>query len=218
MPISARPRLAPCYTALMLLFSMPAWSGGKDKPEENPYKLQLKSAGDYRLQGNEGTTPEAALPSTLTNKPHAREIEAAAKASQLDPILVHALIHAESRHRKDAISNKGAVGLMQVMPATAQRFGIDRPDKVQANLKAGTQYLRLLLDRYDGRLDLALAAYNAGEGAVSRYQGIPPYAETRAYVPAVLENYATWRNGSHVRYMDGTVMETKPSTGASMLR
>lgn len=202
----------------MLLFSTPGWCGGQNKPEKNPYKLQLGNAGDYRLQGAADTQAVATLPSALTDKPYAREIEAAAKASQLDPILIHALIHTESRHRKDALSNKGAVGLMQVMPATAQRFGIDQPQKVQANLKAGTQYLRLLLDRFDGRLDLALAAYNAGEGAVQRYRGIPPYAETRAYVPAVLENYTAWRNGTHVNYMDGTVMETHPSVDTRMMR
>lgn len=213
-------RLTPCCTALMLLFSASAWSGDREKPEENPYKLQLQNSEDYRyrLPGSADTTPETALPLTLADKPYAREIAAAAKASKLDPILVHALIHAESRHRKDAISTKGAIGLMQLMPATAQRFGVDQPDKVSANLKAGTRYLRLLIDRFDGRLDLALAAYNAGEGAVARYGGIPPYAETQAYVPAVLENYAAWRKGSHVHYMDGTVMEGKPAIDARRMR
>lgn len=218
MPTSTRFRLAPCSAALMLLFSASVWSADKGKPEENPYKLQLRNAGDYRLLGHTDTAAEAALPATLAGKPYAREIEAAAKASKLDPVLVHALIHAESRHRKDAISPKGAIGLMQLMPATAQRFGVDQPDKVPANLRAGTRYLRLLLDRYDGRLDLALAAYNAGEGAVTRYGGIPPYAETQAYVPAVLENYTAWRKDSHVHYMDGTVMEAKPAIDARMMR
>jgi len=220
MPTSTRFRLAPCSAALMLLFSASVWSGDKGKLEENPYKLQLQNAADYRLLGSEAgnTAQETVLPATLAGKPYAREIAAAAKASKLDPALVHALIHAESRHRKDAVSNKGAIGLMQLMPATAQRFGVDQPDKVPANLKAGTRYLRLLLDRFDGRLDLALAAYNAGEGAVTRYGGIPPYAETQAYVPAVLENYTAWRKGSHVHYMDGTVMEAKPAIDARMMR
>ena len=218
MPTSTRFRLAPCSAALMLLLSASVWSGDKGKIEENPYKLQLPQAGDYHLLGTVDTGSETALPAALAGKPYAREIAAAAKASNIDPILVHALIHAESRHRKDAISPKGAIGLMQLMPATAQRFGVDQPDKVPANLKAGTRYLRVLLDRFNGRLDLALAAYNAGEGAVTRYGGIPPYAETQAYVPAVLENYAAWRKGSQTHYMDGTVIEVQPAGNARMMR
>jgi soluble lytic murein transglycosylase-like protein len=186
----------------------------KAKPvASNPYKLQLPHAGDYRLQGSEKSYP-AIMPAELAAKPYAREIEAAAKASKLDPVLVHALIHVESGYRKDAVSSKGAVGLMQVLPETAARFGVDKPELVAGNLKAGTLYLRQLIDRFDGRLDLALAAYNAGEGVVQRYQDIPPYAETQEYVPAVLGIYSDWRGGAHLRYMDGNVMS--PATSASM--
>lgn len=195
-------RLQPRHTALLLLvFSHAAMSGEKPKlkpkPEPSPYKLQLSDKDDYRLyNASYAPTSIAATPAALGKKPYAKEIEAAARASKLDPALVHALIHVESRHRQDAVSNKGAIGLMQVLPATALRFGVQEPTQVGANLKAGTRYLRMLLDLYDQRLDLALSAYNAGEGAVARYGGIPPYAETQAYVPAVLDTYTAWRGGS----------------------
>lgn len=160
--------------------------------DADPYRLQLPQRDDYRLHGA-GMSASGEEHAALGSKPHAREIRAAAIASRLDPALVHALIHVESRHRKDAISPKGAVGLMQVLPATALRFGVAQPAQVRGNLRAGTRYLRMLLDRYDQRLDLALSAYNAGEGAVARYGGIPPYAETQRYVPAVLSAYRQWR-------------------------
>ena len=165
---------------------------GTVQADSDPYRLQLPQQSDYRLHGN-GSDASTEMQARLDRKPHAREIRAAAIASRLDPALVHALIHVESRHQKDAVSPKGAVGLMQVLPATALRFGVDQPGQVRGNLRAGTRYLRMLLDRYDQRLDLALSAYNAGEGAVARYGGIPPYAETQRYVPAVLSAYRQWR-------------------------
>lgn len=206
-------RLATPATALLLaLLSWQAAAAGGNKPE-NPYKLKLQNAGDYRLHGSMATS--ASVPVELAAKPYAREIEKAARANGLDPVLVHALIHVESGHRQDAISNKGAVGLMQVLPATAERFGISEPDKVGNNLKAGTRYLRALLDRFNQRLDLALAAYNAGEGVVERYQGIPPYTETQAYVPAVLQNYSHWRSAPQLRHVDGMQIKVKPVSGSS---
>jgi soluble lytic murein transglycosylase-like protein len=104
----------------------------------------------------------------------------------VDPSLVHAVVSAESGYEPAARSRKGALGLMQLMPATARQYGVSDPFDPQANLEAGIRHLRSLLDRYD--VGLALAAYNAGEGAVRRYGGIPPYSETRAYVRRVLSN------------------------------
>lgn len=117
-------------------------------------------------------------------------IERAAKESQLVPELVHAVIRAESAYRTDAVSSKGAVGLMQLMPGTAERYGVaDRYDPAQ-NLSGGTRYLRDLLKMFDGDLQLALAAYNAGENAVIRYgNSIPPFAETQGYVRKVIRFY-----------------------------
>ncbi|MEI6299828.1 MAG: lytic transglycosylase domain-containing protein [Betaproteobacteria bacterium] len=116
-------------------------------------------------------------------------IENAAAREGIDPALLHALIWVESGYDPAALSPKGALGLMQLMPATAGRFGVnDRADPEQ-NIAGGTRYLRTLLDRF-GRIDLALAAYNAGEEAVERHKRrIPPFAETLAYVPRVLERY-----------------------------
>ena len=117
-------------------------------------------------------------------------IEEAAQATSLPPALIHAVVRAESAYRADAVSSKGAVGLMQLMPATAERYGVtDREDPVQ-NLNGGTRYLRDLLQMFDRDLQLALAAYNAGENAVIRYgNAIPPFAETQDYVRKVIRFY-----------------------------
>ena len=118
--------------------------------------------------------------------PYDREIEAAAGRVGLSAHLVHAVVKTESAYRKSARSRAGAVGLMQLMPATAKRFGVtNRKDPVQS-LRGGTVYLAWLLRRYRGNLQLALAGYNAGEGAVDKYNGIPPYRETRNYVAKVM--------------------------------
>lgn len=101
---------------------------------------------------------------------------------------------------------------MQVLPATAERFGIAEPADPVANVAAGTRYLRRLLDQFDQRLDLALAAYNAGEGAVVRHGNrIPPYRETRDYVPSVMEKYREWLGipPSSIRYLPGTRLDAR---------
>jgi len=103
---------------------------------------------------------------------------------ELSPDFVRAVIQAESAFNPYARSPKGAMGLMQLMPATARRFNVADPYNPQANIEGGIKYLRVLLDRFPERL--ALAAYNAGEAAVERFRGIPPYAETRDYVTRVL--------------------------------
>jgi len=99
---------------------------------------------------------------------------------------VKAVIHAESDFVPYAVSPKGALGLMQLMPATARRHGVWRVFDPRENVEGGVRYLRFLLDRYAGNVRLALAAYNAGEGAVDRYGGIPPYRETQEYLERVL--------------------------------
>ena len=107
----------------------------------------------------------------------------------LDPKLVQAVIQVESGYNHKARSHKGAMGLMQLMPATAQQLRVEDPYDPDENVRGGTQYLRHLVDRFPGRIDLAVAAYNAGPGAVERYNGIPPYRETRDYVRRVLSLY-----------------------------
>jgi hypothetical protein len=112
-------------------------------------------------------------------------VEEACRLHQVSPDLVKAVIAAESEFDQWAVSSKGARGLMQLMPGTARRFGVSDSFDARQNILAGTQYLRVLLDQFAGDVDLALAAYNAGENAVLRYGGIPPYRETRGYVAKV---------------------------------
>ena len=115
-------------------------------------------------------------------------INTVAQRHGLDPDLIHAVILAESAYREKALSPKGAMGLMQLMPATAERLGVDDPWDPMQNIEGGAKYLRFLLDRYQGDVELAVAAYNAGEGAVDKYgRTIPPYKETITYVKKVKE-------------------------------
>ena len=107
----------------------------------------------------------------------------------VDPRFIHAVIWQESKYAPDARSHAGAQGLMQLMPATAKRFGCENPNDPQANIEAGTKYLGWLLKRFDGNVELALAGYNAGEGAVDKYNGIPPYNETQNYVKIITQRY-----------------------------
>jgi soluble lytic murein transglycosylase-like protein len=107
----------------------------------------------------------------------------------VDPRLIHAVIWQESRYKIDAESHVGAQGLMQLMPAAAKRFGCEDRNDIESNVTAGTKYLRWLLKRFDGNVSLALAAYNAGEGNVDKYEGVPPFGETQAYVRIITGRY-----------------------------
>jgi len=112
-----------------------------------------------------------------------------AALNKLDPALVHAVIRVESAYNPGAVSNKGAIGLMQLMPGTARELSVSDPYDPEQNVRGGSRYLRLMLDRFDNRLEWALAGYNAGPGAVERYDGIPPYTETIDYVEKVIRIY-----------------------------
>ncbi len=107
----------------------------------------------------------------------------------VDPRFLHAVIWQESKYKVDAHSHAGAQGLMQLIPATAKRFGCEHPEDPKENVTAGTKYLSWLLKRFSGNVELALAGYNAGEGAVDKYDGVPPYDETRNYVKIISERY-----------------------------
>ena len=116
-------------------------------------------------------------------------LDAASARFQISRDLIEAVIAQESGWHVRAISKQGAMGLMQLMPQTARAFGVDASDPTQ-NIMGGTAYLRYLLDTYSGHIDLVLAAYNAGQGAVLKYGGIPPYPETRSYIHANLSRLA----------------------------
>jgi soluble lytic murein transglycosylase-like protein len=113
----------------------------------------------------------------------------AAKEYGVDPRLVHAVAFQESRYKVGAESPVGAQGLMQMMPATAARFAVEGKTGTEQNVYAGTKLLRWLLKRFDGNVELALAGYNAGEGSVDKYDGIPPFPETQNYVRKIVANY-----------------------------
>lgn len=131
----------------------------------------------------------AARRELLVGLPYGSQIWQASRKHNVDGLLVAAIVEAESRFSSHAVSHRGAVGLMQVVPATAGHYG--SPDLLDPsmNLEVGTRYLSRLLREFDGDLELALAAYNAGPGAVVRYDGVPPYRETRRYVAKVLSLY-----------------------------
>ena len=129
----------------------------------------------------------------LNTAAYAAEIRAAAARFGVDEALVRAIVHAESAFNPNAVSHKGAQGLMQLIPATADRFDVSDPFDPAQNIAGGVQYLAWLLDRFDDNITLAAAGYNAGEGNVDRYGGVPPFDETQRYVGRVATLHARYR-------------------------
>lgn len=121
----------------------------------------------------------------LNREAYRDEIAAAARSHGIEEAIVRAIIHAESAFNPNALSRVGAQGLMQLMPATARRFKVSNAFDAGQNIQGGVEYLAWLLKRFDGNLTLAAAGYNAGEGAVAKYKGVPPYKETERYVQRV---------------------------------
>ncbi len=135
----------------------------------------------------------------------ARLIERAAARHDVEPELIHAVVRAESGYNDQAISRAGAMGLMQLMPGTADMVGVNDALEPAQNVEGGTRYLRMMLDRFGNDLSLAIAAYNAGPGAVENYGGIPPYRETRDYLQRVLrfrEEFIQNRTVDRLRRID----------------
>ncbi len=169
---------------------------------QNSYSYEsITSSGVKKLPSNKSVLinnkPPKALPThkTIVNNKcsdkgkYGAIIARASTLYGVDADLIYAVISAESCFNPKAVSLKGAQGLMQLMPFTAKRFGVTNSFDPMQNISGGVQYLRFLLNRFKGSIKLTVAAYNAGEGAVERYGGIPPYKETRLYVNKVLKEY-----------------------------
>jgi hypothetical protein len=153
----------------------------------------LQSTGLAALQG-----PVFPQPCT-SDMLRVADVPGAAGRSGVDMALLYAVIDVESRCKANAVSGKGAIGLMQLMPQTARQYGVVNLKDPAENVRAGSQHLRSLLDQFEGDTALALAAYNAGAATVWSYgRKIPPYLETRRYVPAVLKRLAAFRAGNSV--------------------
>ena len=161
-----------------------------DVPDDNRYRLLILSPRDRTASGDRYDVMLLAKAGRYDSI-----IEKAATAASVEPNLLRAVIVVESGFNSRAVSKRGAMGLMQLMPATATRFGVSNPYDPLQNVHAGARYLKFLIDRFGQDVRLALAAYNAGEDAVDRNGGqIPPFSETMAYVPRVLKIYQMLRN------------------------
>jgi len=161
-----------------------------DRAQHAGYRLILREPVASPTAGKRGSPSRAPL--SAAARPFHSEVLRASREQGVDPALLHAVITAESAYDPGAVSPKGARGLMQIMPATAQRYGVAPAQlaSTSTNLRVGARYLADLLRLFEGDLPLAIAAYNAGEQAVVQHgRQIPPYAETQAYVPRVLNSY-----------------------------
>ena len=156
-----------------------------DRPPHDGYQLIQKAGKKLRMSRINFRDKDA------NRKRFASKIAEVAGRYQVPEALIHAVITIESAYDPNAVSRAGAVGLMQLMPATAKRYGVANRRDPSANLTGGIRYLKDLLVRFDSNLELALAGYNAGENAVEKFGNrIPPFAETRSYVRKVLELYS----------------------------
>lgn len=166
-----------------------AQAGASAKPSR-PEAIEVPIEQRDRLRVETREQIKSTPTGTLAALPYHAIVARHASQFRIDPALVHAVILVESNHNPAALSPKGALGLMQLMPQTAQRYGVtDRGDPMQ-NIRGGTAYLRDLVNLFKGDLELAIAAYNAGEAAVAQYGNqIPPFLETMLYVPRVLDEY-----------------------------
>jgi len=165
------------------------------EPDEVPYPEPVPEPAPTAAAavGNPTVTTQAPA-GPLASVPYAEIIDTMASTHGVDPGLVRALIQVESAYHPRARSRKGAMGLMQLMPGTARQYAVKDPYDPKSNIEAGVKHLRTLLDRFE--IGLALAAYNAGEAAVLKFRGIPPYRETRNYVTRVLDLSRGMRSGT----------------------
>jgi len=191
--------------ALMLLITLvqttvPAGNGLSNvveaKSAKSPYKKAFSRSKRKRSKSRRRSASGSCIlwnANKINDKasPFKAYIDQSSRQYRIDRNLIKAIITAESCFRVKAKSHKNAQGLMQLIPATAKRFGVRDSYKPQQNIRGGTKYLRFLMTRFKGDLKKVIASYNAGEGAVDKYQGIPPYKETKQYVKNVLQVYKT---------------------------
>ena len=202
----------PTSEELQALTELSEWVlGGSSAPSFRAFseRSMLTTGGDRPMgfelfRGYHGGDSRRALVAGL---PFGQLIAAKAERYGVDPLLVASMIRAESSFDPDAVSVMGALGLMQVLPTTAELYSDGDPLDPAVNVDIGTRYIRTLLRQFDGDIALALAAYNAGPGNVLRYQGVPPFRETRTYVERVMGRYIDyhqriWRESpSHGRFL-----------------
>ncbi len=171
-----------------------------------PKRFTVRRPGDVRKPSKKGRR----YPSLIKAGRIIDLINAHSEKYKVDPKLIYALIEQESRFNRFAVSPKGAAGLMQIMPATQKELGLADPFDAEKNMDAGVRYLKAMLDRFETET-LALAAYNAGPEAVDKYNGVPPYKETRDYVLRVVDRYFFLR----LRYPAGSIGDIYASTATS---
>ena len=189
---------------LVLLGSLTLWSGSSMAWADLYQYVDAKGTihlsnvptnPRYIRIGPESPTPARKISGTRLTI----AINHSSRRHNLHPALIRAVIKAESDFIPSAVSKAGAQGLMQLMPNTARTLQVDNPFNPEENIGGGTKYLRYLLNQYKGSLRLALAAYNAGESAVNRYQSVPPYRETQRYVRKVLRYYRQYLHAYRIR-------------------
>ena len=176
-------------TRVPILFALLLTGASAAPPVRAEVKLDVRADGIKVIRNEPVEARERRLSARLLSPPTralAEMIERWSAERDLDPRLVQAVVQAESGYNPHALSNKGAIGLMQLMPATARELTVEDPWDPDQNVGGGTAYLKRMLDFFSGDVQFAVAAYNAGPNAVLQHAGVPPFAETRAYVRKVL--------------------------------
>ena len=208
-------------TIWMLLETMPGvFAGSIQRYVDESGRVVFTNLGTDRTAVAPALNPllqaaaKAASTSANREELYATLIEDTAGRYQVSPDLVKAMIRVESNFNPEAVSNKGCKGLMQLLPDTAKRFGVKNIFDPTENLEGGVKYMRFLLDYFKNDLTLALAGYNAGENAVTRYKGIPPYRETRDYVKKVTTLYQPPADG----LADGDLADAAPPINRKIYR
>jgi soluble lytic murein transglycosylase-like protein len=171
-------------------------------PTDNPRPLLAEAASVYDSLASASVNGSSALRGYTTGNVQVDQyLINSATNNGVDPLLLYSIMHQESSFKSHAISPKGARGLMQLMPFTAMRYGVTNIFDPRQNIEGGARYVRFLLDRFDGDINLVLAGYNAGEGAVEKYGWhIPPYSETQEYVRRISRRYALLRDPNAALY------------------